>query len=135
MRPLHPRASNAWRTLSDVRASAGVLAAVWCGALLLAGVGFRATYGEWPGVYDWLVVTPLLTLFAIPAGLLHLFGLPFDGGSVMLGSVFLAFWAVMLVLHVLALLTGSRAYVAAIAVLLVPAAWKWAVHAVGLMGI
>jgi len=135
MPPVHSRASTAWRTSKDVRASAGVLALLWFGALLLAGVGARATYGEWPGVYDWLIVTPFLTLFAMPAGLLDLLGLPYNGGSAMLGSVFLAFWAVMLVLHVLALLTGSRAYVAAIAVLLAPAAWNWAVHSVALMGI
>ncbi|HEU4881236.1 MAG TPA: hypothetical protein VFT45_03295 [Longimicrobium sp.] len=117
------------------RAALALLAAMWAGALLLAGVGVRVTYGEWPGVYDWLVVTPLLTLFAMPTGLLDLFGLPYHGGSAMLHSVFLAFWAVMLVLHVLAVLTGRRVYVAAIAVLLAPAAWNWAVHASGLMGI
>lgn len=117
------------------RAMLALLAATWLGALLLAGVGARATHGEWPGVYDWLVVTPLLTLFAMPSGLLDLFGLPYDGGSGVLHSMFFAFWGVMLVLHVLPLLTGSRAYLAAIAPLLALAAWKWAVHAGGLMGI
>jgi hypothetical protein len=112
-----------------------VLGLLWSGALLLAGVGARITHGEWPGVYDWLVVTSLLALLAMPAGLLDLLGLPFHGESAMLLSAFFVFWAVMLVLHVLALLTGSRAYVAAIAALLAPAAWNWAVHAIGMMGI
>ena len=112
-----------------------LLAAAWSAALLLAGVGARATHGEWPGVYDWVMVTPLLTLFAMPSGLLDLFGLPYHGGSALLHAAFFGFWIVMLVLHVLALRTGRRAYAAAIAAILAPAAWKWAVHAGGLMGI
>jgi hypothetical protein len=117
------------------RAMRTLLAAMWFGALLLAGVGARVTHGEWPGVYDWLVITPLLTLFAMLSGLLDLFGLPYDGGSALLHAAFFAFWGVMLVLHVLALLTGRRAYLVAIAAILAPAAWKWAVHAGGLIGI
>jgi hypothetical protein len=137
---MNPHARNRRQTLAahdrlGGRATWTLLAAVWTGALLLAGLGVRARYGEWPGVVDWLVVTPLLTLFAMPAGLLDLLGLPYGGGTAMLHATFLALWAVMLVLHVLALLTGRRVYVALIAILLAPAAWNWAVHAVGLMGI
>jgi hypothetical protein len=66
---------------------------------------------------------------------LDLSGLPYDGGSALLHAAFLAFWGVMLVLHVLALRTGRGAYAAAIAALLALAAWNWSVHAVGLMGI
>jgi hypothetical protein len=130
----HADASAVLYRLSG-RAMLKLLAAVWVGALLLAGVGARAEYGEWPDVYDWLVVTPLLTVFAMPAGLLDLSGLPYHGGTAALHSAFFTFWFVMLVLHAGALRTGRRTYVAAIVAFLVPAAWKWAVHAVGLMGI
>lgn len=137
LRP-HTRARDDRRATRDflsARAAAAALAGLWLAALLLAGGGARVSHGEWPGVYDWLMVTPLLTLLAMPTGLLDLFGLPYHGGSALLLLVGLVFWSVMLVLHVLALLTGRRVYVALIAAVLAPAAWNWAVHASGLMGI
>lgn len=118
-----------------MRATLAALACVWAAALLLSGVGFLATYSLWPPLGDWLLASPALALMALPNALLDVLGLPYHGQSVYLGMAFILFWAAMGGLHLAALLTGRRVYVVLAALLLAPAAWKWTVHASGLMGI
>jgi|GEM_PF-6848802 len=118
-----------------LRFAVGALAGVWFAALLLAGVGFRVEYGQWPGVVDWFLVTPLVALFALPMALVQQLGMDFQGGSPALLPLFFGFWSLLIVLHSLALVTRRRPYFAMVAAVLALPAWKWAVYAVGLMGV
>jgi hypothetical protein len=108
---------------------------VWCAAWLVAGVGFRAEAGVWPEAGDWLLATPLLSVLALPIALGQLIGLPFLEPGGLDKLQWLAFWSVLGGLHVAALLTGRRRFVALAAAVLLPASWHWTLMAVGLMGI
>jgi hypothetical protein len=122
-------------TVLEPRAMLVLLLALWCAALLVAGIGFRATYGEWPGVADWLSATLLLAVFALPASVGTLFGMPLGPWTGAAFLLWLGFWSLTGVLHAAALLTGRRRYAALLAAVLLPAAWLWTVHAAGMMGI
>lgn len=117
------------------RAVLVLLLTLWCVALLVAGVGCWATYGEWCGAGDWPGSTLLLAVIALPGSLGTLFGIPL-GPITRAGVVLWAvFWSLAIVLQAMALITGRRRYLALLATLLLPASWLWTVYAAGLMGI
>lgn len=108
----------------------GAMFGVWCGALVLASVGFRVKMGQWPTFEEGALLPLAYGLIALPASAGCLFGPNLVGGAVML-----LFWPVMLGLHAGAMYHRRWRYVAIVAALLVPAAWNWTIQAVAMMWI
>lgn len=103
---------------------------LWCGALVLAGVGFRVEHGLWPTFPEATLLPLAYGLIALPASAGCLFGSNLVGGAVML-----LFWPAMLGLHAGAMYHRRWRYVAIVAAVLLPAGWNWTIKAATMMWI